>query len=88
MRAKPDVIRKFKKTMEPSLLTSFIGIIVFSALMTVGYKYANGKWNVSENKKNDYMIWVNKHGQTVKRSVVFLSIIYGLSMLIQIISLL
>lgn len=55
--------------------------------MTVGYRYGNGKWTVAENKKNDYTIWTNKHGQKLKRAIVIVSIVYGLSMLIQIISL-
>ena len=74
--------------MEPSLLTSLLGIIVFSILMTIGFRYANGTWNVAENKKNDYMTWVSNHGKTLKRSIVIISIIYGLSMLTQVISLL
>jgi len=70
--------------MEPSLLTSIIGIIIFSIIMYFGFKYANGKWKVSESKKTDYQNWTNKHGKTIKKGIIIISIIYGISMLIQI----
>ncbi len=70
--------------MEPNILTSIIGIIAFSALMFFGYKYANGKWKVSESKKTDYQNWTNKHGKTIRKGIIIISIIYGISMLIQI----
>ena len=37
--------------MEPSLLTSIIGIVFFAVIMYFGFKYADGKWKVSESKK-------------------------------------
>lgn len=70
--------------MEPGLLTSIIGIIIFSILMYFGFKYASGKWKVSESKKTDYLNWANKHGKTLKKGIIIISIIYGISMLIQI----
>jgi TRAP-type C4-dicarboxylate transport system permease small subunit len=73
--------------MEPSLLTSLIGILVFTILMYFGFKYANGNWKVSESKKTEYSNWTNKHGKTIKKGIIIISIIYGISMLIQILSL-
>ena len=73
--------------MESSLLTSLIGILVFTILMYFGFKYANGNWKVSESKKSDYLDWTNKHGKTIKKVIIVISIIYGISMLIQISSL-
>jgi TRAP-type C4-dicarboxylate transport system permease small subunit len=70
--------------MEPSLLTSIIGIIFFSVIMYFGFKYADGKWKVSESKKAEYVNWSNKHGKTIKKSIIIISIIYGISMIIQI----
>ncbi|RMB56559.1 hypothetical protein EAX61_14210 [Dokdonia sinensis] len=70
--------------MEPSLLTSLIGISVFTILMYFGFKYANGNWKVSESKKSDYFNWTNKHGKTIKKAIIIISVIYGISMLIQI----
>jgi primase-polymerase (primpol)-like protein len=70
--------------MEPSLLTSIIGIIIFSTIMYFGYKYANGDWKVSESKKTDYQNWANKHGKTMKKAITIISIIYGISMIVQI----
>ncbi|MGJ8551249.1 MULTISPECIES: hypothetical protein [Winogradskyella] len=73
--------------MEPSILTSLIGILVFTILMYFGFKYANGNWKVSESKKSEYLNWTNKHGMTIKKAIIIISIIYGISMLIQISSL-
>jgi len=70
--------------MEPSFLNSIIGIIIFAIIMYFGFKYANGKWKVSESKKTDYLNWTNKHGKTIKKGIIIISIIYGISMLIQI----
>lgn len=70
--------------MEPNLLTSVIGILVFSTIMYFGFTYANGKWRVSEPKKENYLNWVNKHGKTIKKSIIVISIIYGISMLMQV----
>jgi len=74
--------------MEATLLTSIIGITIFSTIMYFGYKYANGKWEVSESKKNDYLNWANKYSKTIKRGIIIISIIYGISMLTQISNLL
>ena len=74
--------------MEPTLLTSLIGIGVFVMIMYFGFKFANGKWNVPDAKRNDYLHWSNKHGKTIKRSIILISVIYGIGMLVQIISLL
>ena len=68
--------------MEPTL-TSVIGILVFATIMYFGFKYANGKWKVSESKKTDYLNWTNKHGKNVKKGIIIISIIYGILMLIQ-----
>ena len=70
--------------MEPSLLTSIIGIVIFALIMYFGFKYADGKWKVSESKKNEYMNWSNKQGKTIKKGIIIISIIYGISMIIQI----
>ena len=75
------------KNMEPSLLTSMIGIIIFTTIMYCGFKYANGKWKVSESKRIDYLNWTDKHGNTLKKGIIIISIIYGVSMLVQILSL-
>ncbi len=70
--------------MEPTLLTSIIGILVFTTIMIIGFKYANGEWKVPEQKKTDYLNWTNKYGKTIKKGIIIISIIYGISMLIQI----
>jgi hypothetical protein len=70
--------------MEPSLLTSIIGIIAFTTIMYFGIKYANGKWKVSESKNSDYLNWSNTHGKKIKKGIIIISIIYGISMIIQI----
>jgi len=72
------------KIMGPNILTSIIGIIVFATIMFFGYKYANGKWKVSESKKNDYQNWTSKHGKITRKGIIIISIIYGVSMLIQV----
>ena len=69
--------------MEPSLWISIIGIIIFVIIMRFGFKYADGKWKVSESKKTDYLNWTNKHGKNVKKGITIISIIYGILMLIQ-----
>ena len=73
--------------MNPSILTSIIGILVFASIMYFGFKYANGKWKVSESKKGDYLEWTNNHVKILKKSIIIISIIYGIGMLIQIVSL-
>ena len=69
--------------MEPALLPSVIGILVFATIMYFGFKYANGKWKVSESKKSDYLNWTIKYGKNIKKGIIIISIIYGISMLIQ-----
>ena len=70
--------------MEPNLLTSIIGILVFTTIMYLGFKYANGKWKVSESKKADYLNWTNKHSKSITKGIIIISVVYGISMLIQI----
>jgi len=70
--------------MESNILTSIIGIVAFATIMFFGFKYATGKWKVSESKKLDYLNWTNKYGKTMKKGIIIISIIYGISMLIQI----
>ena len=70
--------------METNLLISIIGILVFATIMYFGFKYANGKWKVSESKKTEYLNWTNNHGKKIKKGIIIISIIYGISMLIQI----
>jgi len=70
--------------MQSKLIISLFGICLFSLLMFFGYKYANGNWKVSENKKVEYENWSKMHGIRVKKSIVIISIIYGLIMLVQI----
>ena len=72
--------------MESTLMTSFIGIFIFSILMIIAYRYANGKWKVAENKRENYKNWTEKPGKTVKKSILIISLIYGIFMLIQILS--
>lgn len=71
--------------MENNIYISIIGIIIFYALMALLYRYANGKWNVPENKKSNYQNWLDKYGKTLRKSLIILMVIYGISMLIQII---
>lgn len=70
--------------MELGLMTSIIGIIFFVMIMYFGFKFADGKWKVSESKKSEYLNWVNKNGRIIKKGIITISIIYGISMLIQI----
>jgi len=70
--------------METSLLNSIIGIIIFVIIIYFGFKYADGKWKVPESKKTDYLNWSNRHGKKVKKGIFIISIIYGISMIIQI----
>ncbi|WP_124981484.1 hypothetical protein [Nonlabens xiamenensis] len=70
--------------MEPSLLTSIIGITFFAVIIYLGFKYADGKWKVSESKKTKYVNWSNEHGKTIKKGIIIISIIYGILMIIQI----
>ncbi|MFN6946869.1 MAG: hypothetical protein ACK4ND_18125 [Cytophagaceae bacterium] len=43
--------------MVTTLMTSLIGIFVFPVLMIAAYRYANGRWKVAENKRDDYQNW-------------------------------
>lgn len=74
--------------MEPTILTSTIGVIFFITVIYFGYKFANGKWEVTESKKPNYLIWVDKYGEKVKRAMIIISIIYGVGMGLQILTLL
>lgn len=73
--------------MEPTIITSLIGIAIFSTIMYSGFKYASGKWKVSESKNEAYLHWLSKHGKTIKKSIIIISILYGLGMTIQLLSL-
>ena len=73
--------------LEPTLLTSLIGMFFFSMIMYLGFRYSDGKWKVSESKKSDYLIWSRKYGKTIKKVIIIVSIIYGVAMVIQILSL-
>ena len=70
--------------MESSLITSLIGIILFSVLMYFGFKYSTGHWNVSEEKVDEYNKWVNERGEKIKKAIIIISIIYGAFMVFQI----
>ena len=74
--------------MQPTILTSIIGLTIFYTFMFNFYKYANGKWNVSNEKKEKYLLWLDSHGKGAKKAIITLSIMYGLGMTLQIISLL
>ncbi|MDN5211936.1 hypothetical protein QQ020_07730 [Fulvivirgaceae bacterium BMA12] len=53
--------------MKQELIPSLIGIIAFSAVMYLAYRYANGNWNVSEPKKAAYENWTAEYGRKAKR---------------------
>lgn len=76
------------RIMEPTVLTSIIGALVFAVFATFIYRYADGKWNVSSPNKNRYSEWAMKNGKIVKGVVIKISIIYGIVMLFQILSIL
>ncbi|MFT3796568.1 hypothetical protein [Flavobacterium sp.] len=73
--------------MELTFLASIIGLIVFSVIMIIGYKYADGKFKVSEQKKTGYLEWVDKYGNRLKKIIIRVSIIYFAFMIFQIITL-
>ena len=73
--------------MEPSLGISIFGLLIFSTIVHFGLKYASGKWNVPESKKSQYIKWTGEHGSTLKKGLIVISVIYGVSMLLQILSL-
>jgi hypothetical protein len=70
--------------MEPSITSSLIGIIVFSAVMYLGYRYANGKWKVSDEKQSAYDNWNEKYGKMLRRAIIVISILYGILMAFQV----
>lgn len=72
--------------MESTLMTSIIGIFIFSILMIAAYTYADGKWRVAENKRDKYQNWTEKSGRRLRKSILIICIIYGVFMLIQILS--
>lgn len=74
--------------MEPTIITSIIGVIVFTLIMRYVYNTANGKRKVQEAKKVAYIDWVNKYGSKVKIGIIIISVLYGIGMLVQVISLL
>ena len=71
------------------LISSILGIVAFSFIARYFYRYADGKANIqSADKKEKYLQWQATHGVKVKKAIKALSIIYGLSMLFQLLSLL
>jgi hypothetical protein len=73
--------------MEPTFAISIFGLAIYSILAVLAYRHSDGKWKVAEHKKPKYNYWVNNHGRRVKRSIFKISIIFGLGMLIQLLSL-
>lgn len=72
--------------MNLDIIFSFVGVIVYSTIMFFAYKYSSGNWQVTESKKADYQEWANKSGQKLKRPIIVISIIYGILMIIQLLS--
>ena len=73
--------------MQPTILTSIIGLTIFYTLIFNGYKYSSGKWNVSEEKKDKYLLWVKLYGKKMKKALIFFAVIYGIGMILQMLSL-
>lgn len=72
-----------------SLISSILGIIAFSFIARYFYRYADGKANIKESyKKEKYLEWQASHGTGLKKTIKALSIIFGVLMLFQVISLL
>lgn len=69
--------------MEPNFISSIIGIALFTLLVVLGLRLAAGKWTVKEEKKAAYDNWVEKHGKTIKRTIMIVSVIYYSGMLLQ-----
>jgi hypothetical protein len=70
------------------LISSIAGIIVFSIIARYFYHYADGKANVKgSDKKEKYLRWQATHGASLKKTIKLLSIIFGVLILIQILSL-
>ena len=72
--------------MEPTLISSVIGIALFTLVIVFGLRLASGKWTVKEEKKVAYDNWVDKNGKTVKRAIIIVSVIYYAGMLLQLFS--
>ena len=71
------------------LLSSILGIIAFSFIARYFYRYADGKANVQESdRKEKYLQWQATHGASAKKAIKALSILFGVLMLFQVLSLL
>lgn len=69
-----------------SQLISIIGLLIFATLIFFGIRYASGKWKVADHKKADYQQWTNTKGKKVKKSLIAISIVYGILILIQLLN--
>jgi hypothetical protein len=70
------------------LIISILGIIAFTFIARYFYRYADGKANIQgTDKKEKYLQWQAAHGARVKKAIRALSIIYGIAMLFQLLSL-
>lgn len=67
--------------MEPTTMATINIVIAFTSIMFFGYRYADGKWNVSESKKSSYRNWTKEHGKTIKRGIIILSCLFGIGVL-------
>ncbi|MGB0369643.1 MAG: hypothetical protein ACPGU4_05265 [Flavobacteriales bacterium] len=72
--------------MEPSILTSVVGITAFTLVMYFGFRYVTGGWNVSDEKRTEYDNWASKHGKKIKRAIISICILYYTVMLLQLTS--
>ncbi|RNI30430.1 hypothetical protein EFB08_03955 [Rufibacter latericius] len=71
------------------LIASILGIVAFSLIARYFYRYADGKANVQgSDKKEKYLEWQETHGASLKKAIKVLSIIFGVLMLFQVLSLL
>jgi len=71
------------------LLSSILGVVAFTFIARYFYRYADGKANVQGgDKKEKYLKWQATHGASVKKAIRALSILYGILMLFQVLSLL
>ena len=68
--------------MEPINMAVINIVIAFTTIMFFGYRYADGKWNMTESNKWSYRNWTKKYGKTVKKGIIILSFLFGLGLLI------
>jgi len=68
------------------IIISLIGAFIFYAFAIYFYKYASGKHKI-KNKANQekYNLWVNNHGQTIKKALKIIMILFGIIFLTQIV---